>query len=35
MSGERRMRILDLLVGGGSPEVETKRLCEVSRRSRA
>ena len=29
MSGERRMRILDLLVGSGSPALETKRLCEV------
>jgi GAF domain-containing protein len=27
--GERRLRILASLVGGGTPELETKRLCEV------
>lgn len=29
-AGERRLRILGLLVGGGSPELETTRLCAVS-----
>lgn len=28
-SGERRLRILDQLVGGGAPELDAKRLCEV------
>jgi GAF domain-containing protein len=27
--GERRLRILDLLVGSGGPDLGTKRLCEV------
>ncbi|MEP6659131.1 MAG: GAF and ANTAR domain-containing protein [Acidimicrobiales bacterium] len=29
MSGERRLRFLARLLGGTTPEVETKRLCEV------
>jgi hypothetical protein len=29
VAGERRLRILARLVGGGTPELETKRLCEV------
>lgn len=29
MTGERRRRILDRLVGGGAPGLETKRLCEI------
>jgi len=29
VAGERRARILARLVGGGAPELETKRLCEV------
>src|SRR5487761_1752788 len=29
MAGERRLRILNRLVGKGAPELETRRLCEV------
>ena len=29
MAGERRQRILRRLIAGGTPELETKRLCEV------
>lgn len=29
MAGERRQRILDRLVGGGAPELDTARLCQV------
>jgi hypothetical protein len=29
VAGERRLRILGQLVAGGTPELETKRLCEV------
>ena len=29
MAGERRLRILNRLVGTGAPELETRRLCEV------
>ena len=29
MAGERRLRILNRLVGDAAPELETRRLCEV------